>query len=122
MFDTFCVVVTCLVRQLAAVGGVLDKSRKGRRDALFKVGGPWGVELVVDNDLETVHFSISVREERASDRKNYLTIFTALLRHENIFRNYKIIFDVFTFYFIKLRNLRKFSEKCFTIKKETFYL
>jgi len=48
-----------LVWQLADVGGVLDKSRKGRREDLFKVGGPWGVELVADNDLETVHFSIS---------------------------------------------------------------
>lgn len=42
-----------------AAGGVLERSRKGRRGALFNVGGPWGVELVLDNDLETVHFSIS---------------------------------------------------------------
>lgn len=29
-----------MLLQLADVGGVLDKSRKGRRGALFKVGGP----------------------------------------------------------------------------------
>lgn len=42
-----------------AAGGVLDRSLKGLRGALFKLDGPWGVELLADNDLETVHFSIS---------------------------------------------------------------
>lgn len=45
------------------VGGVLDKSLKGLRGALSKVGATWGVELAVDNDLETVHFSIPESEE-----------------------------------------------------------
>lgn len=42
---------------------MLDKSRNGLRGALFKVDGPWGVELVVDNDLETVHFNISAKRK-----------------------------------------------------------
>jgi len=58
---------TCTLRQLAEVGGVLDKSRKGRRDALFSVGGPWGVELAVDKDLETVHLSIYRRDDGIND-------------------------------------------------------
>jgi len=46
---------------------VLDKSRKGRRGALFSVGGPWGVELAVDKDLETVHLSIYRRDDGIND-------------------------------------------------------
>ena len=44
-------------------GGVFERSRKGLRDVLLTVGGPWGVELAVDKDLDTVHFSISAKKQ-----------------------------------------------------------
>lgn len=63
-----------LLEELDGAGGVLDRSRNGLRPVLVLVvvvlllvvvvlppPGPWGVELAVDSDRDTVHLSISVK-------------------------------------------------------------